>query len=307
MDKKTLLASFTIVFMAAVSNANNLDDWNPPSLGPIVTWTAPACGKEVLVLQPFLFFNNKAGDFDNDGRYADLTEGESQFQMQQALFIQYGILDKLEIDSWVQAQESWIKDSGQNGQGNGMNDSYLWLRYQLLDDKGWVPCLTGFFQLRLPTGKYQNADSTRLGADITGTGSFDPGFGINLSKKFKQFMIHADVIPGFPLETKVDGKKTQYGMYFNFDLGAEYFIPYGLNLMAETNGYWQAASKIQGNEAAETNNNYLSMCAGFGWSNDKVQTLLAYQRSIIGQNTVVNNGVVFSLVYSFSFGKKEGD
>lgn len=307
MNGKISLVPLAFVIAVPVVYAEVLEEWNPPSLGPIVTWTAPACGKKNLVLQPFLFFNSKAGDFDNDGRFADQPEGESQFQMQQALFIQYGILDKMEIDSWFQFQESWIKDAGQNGQGKGMNDSYLWLRYQFLDDKGMVPCLTGFFQLRLPTGKYQNADSTRLGADITGTGSFDPGFGINLSKKLKPFMIHADVIPGFPLDTKVDGKKTQYGMYFNYDLGAEIFIPYGLNLMAEMNGYWQAATKIESNESAETQNSSLSMCAGFGWSNDKVQTLLAYQRSIGGQNSAVNNGVVLSLVYSFSFGKKEGD
>jgi hypothetical protein len=303
MNNKKSLISLAIVLAAATSNGSDADDWNPPSLGPIVTWTAPACGKNVFVLQPFLFFNNKVGDFDNDGRYADIPGGESEYQMQQALFIQYGILDKLEIDAWVQFQESWIKEAGKNGQGNGMNDSYLWLRYQFLDDKGWVPCVTAFIQLRLPTGKYQNANSTRLGADITGTGSFDPGFGINLSKKLKPFMIHADVIPGFPLETKVDGKKTQYGMYLNYDLGAECFFPYGLNLMAEMNGYWQAASKTEDNETAETKNNYLSVCAGFGWSCNKVQTLLAYQRTIAGQNTAVNNGLVFSLVYSLTFGK----
>jgi hypothetical protein len=142
-----------------------------------------------------------------------------------------------------------------------------------------------------------------LGADITGKGSFDHGYGINLTKRLRPFMVHADVIPGFPVETRVDGKRIQYGMYLNYDLGAEYLFLHGLNIMVEMNGYWQAASKIEGVEASDTKNANLSISAGVGWACDNVQTLLAYQRTISGKNTAVINGMVFSLVYDLSFGK----
>ena len=43
--------------------ADGADDWNPPSAGPITTWTAPVQGKGHLAVQPYFIYNITRGEF----------------------------------------------------------------------------------------------------------------------------------------------------------------------------------------------------------------------------------------------------
>ena len=52
-----------------------------------------------------------------------------------------------------------------------LQDSTLFLRCALATDGETAPLVTALFQLKMPTGKYQNADPAKLGTDITGTGT----------------------------------------------------------------------------------------------------------------------------------------
>ena len=146
-------------------------------------------------------------------------------------------------------------------------------------------------QLKIPTGKYQHADPNKLGADLMGAasggGSWDPGFGFNLTKRFKPFVFHADAIYSFPQKVMVDGVKTVYGEYLNYDFGAEYFLPKGFNFMLEANGFLQGDIR------------YFTVAPGVGWSCDKIQILLSYQRIAIGTNTDANDSAVLTAVYTF--------
>ncbi|MFA5042903.1 MAG: hypothetical protein WC381_06410 [Kiritimatiellia bacterium] len=42
-------------------------------------------------------------------------------------------------------------------------------------------------------------------------------------KKLKPFILHADVIYSVPNEANIDGVKTRYANYLNYDFGMEYF------------------------------------------------------------------------------------
>lgn len=133
----------------------------------------------------------------------------------------------------------------------------------------------------------------------SGGGSYDHGYGINLTKKLKPFIVHADAIYSFPIERKVDAVKTKYANYLNYDFGFEYFLPKGFNLMLEFNGFLQGDKKEDGEKITSSDINYFSVAPGIGWSSKSLQTLLAYQRTLTGTNTDANDSVILTFVYTF--------
>jgi len=283
--------------------ADEEGQWNPPSAGPIFTGTASTVGKGKLTVQPFVFYNRTRGDFNDDGHYVSLPKGDKESQFQQQVSAQYGITDQWEFDTETVYQENYMTQGGIKAHEEGFGDSYLFTRYELIEEKGWMPAATGLLQLKMPTGKYQHEDPDKLGTDLmgasTGGGSWDPGVGINLTKKFKPFIAHADVIASFPQQVRVNGDKTQYGNYLNCDAAVEYFLPKGFNLMMEVNGLSQTDKKVNGEMVPASDTASLTMAPGIGWSNDRIQILIAYQRTLLGTNVDANDSIVATFVYTF--------
>jgi hypothetical protein len=275
------------------------EEWNPPSAGSITTWTAPLCGKGALVIQPFFFYSHTRGEFDSTGHYNAFPKDDEEYQFQQQLFLQFGIIDRLEIDALAVYQENYISVGRVKKHASGFGDSFLFLRYCALEEKRWLPHITALLQLKMPTGKYQHEDSEKLGADIMGTGSWDPGFGLIVTKKLKPFIFHADVIYSFPQRVRINGIKTWYANYLNCDFAVEYFLSKGFNLMVEANAFFQGDIKEDGVRIPNSNVKYLIISPAIGWSCDKFQILLGYQRVVMGTNTDANDSVAITCVYTF--------
>ncbi len=279
------------------------DEWKPVSAGPVTTWTAPLCGRAKFVIQPFFFYNHTRGTFDSNDHYNSLPNGDHKYQFQEQLFAQYGLTDRFEIDAQTVYQQNYIKQGDARAHSNGFGDSYLFMRYCAIEENGWMPHMAALGQLKMPTGKYQHADTDKLGTDLmgasTGGGSWDPGFGIIVTKKFKPFVLHADTIYSLPQQARVDGINTRYANYFNCDFGVEYFLQKGFNLMFETNLLLQGDKRSNGRKIPDSGVNSFTIAPGIGWSNDKIQILLAYQRVMTGTNTDANDSVVFTFVYTF--------
>lgn len=296
-----VFGSYPICFAGHLENEQT--EWNPVSAGPITTWTAPLCGKGKLVIQPFFFYNRTRGSFNVDGHYDSLSKGDKKYQYQEQLFMQYGITDNLEIDGQVVYQENYRKTQDLKANSDGFGDSYLFLRYCALEEKEYLPHLVGLLQFKIPTGKYEHLDLNKLGTDsmgaTSGGGSFDIGPGIILTKKIKPFVFHSDLIYSFPQERKVDEAKTKYARYLNYDFGLEYFLPKGFNFMLEFNGFLQGDKSEENIKVPASDINYFNVVPGVGWSNNTIQAILAYQRSLIGTNTDANDSVVLTLVYTF--------
>jgi hypothetical protein len=289
--------------ICAGGHENDPEDWSPDSAGPITTWTAPLCGRKTFVIQPFFFYNHTRGIFDAHGNYLSLPVGDKKYQFQEQLFMQYGLTDKLEIDGQTVYQQNFASQGDLKAHTYGFGDSYLFLRYCALEEKKYLPHITLHFQVKLPTGKYQHADPAKLGTDLMGAtsggGSYDTGYGLNLTKKIKPFILHADIIYGVPNEVKVDGASTRYANYLNYDFGMEYFLPKGFNLMLEFNGFTQGKRWEDGATISDSRISYLDMVPGIGWSNESIQTLIAYQRRLSGANTDANDSLILTFVYSF--------
>lgn len=275
------------------------EEWYPPSAGPITTWTAPLCAKGKLLIQPFFFYNRTRGTFDSEGKYSSLNKGDRKYQYQEELFVEYGITDKLEIAADIFYQQNYMKQDGVSAHSSGFSDSYLYLRYCTIEEEKLIPQVTGLLQIKMPTGKYQHLNPDKLGTDSMGTGSWDPAFGVIITKRLKPLVIHADAVFSFPQKVMIDKIKTKYANYANYDFGVEYFLPKGFNLMLEANGYLQGDTWEDGATTPGTSTQYLNICPGIGWSNDKIQTLLAYQRTLIGKNTDANDSIIVTCVYTF--------
>jgi len=304
MLRKALLIFFLISSFNFLAYAEEeAQGWNPVSAGPVSTWTAPLCGKGKLVVQPFLFYNRTRGIFNEKGHYNPLDSGDRKYQYQEQLFAQYGITDHLEIDAQTVYQENYVKNAAGKAHSNGFGDSYLFMRYCLAEETDYAPHIAALFQVKAPTGKYEDANTDKLGTDLMGAtsggGSWDQGMGLIITKKAKPFVLHADAMYSFPQKVRIDGVKTRYANYFNYDLGLEYFLPKDLNFMLEANGFLQGDKREDGAKTSASDIKYLIVAPGIGWSNDKIQTLLTYQRVILGTNTDANDSVVLTCVYTF--------
>jgi len=107
------------------------------------------------------------------------------------------------------------------------------------------------------------------------------------------------LIYSFPLETKVDGVKTRYGRYLNCDVALEYFFTDNINVILEVNNLLQGDKKTDGVFLSNSNMKQTIVSPGFGWANEKIQMLLAYQRILTGENAYANDSAVFTFVYTF--------
>lgn len=298
-----IINSSTQCLAEDASCKREIKGWGPPSAGPVVTWTAPVCCRNELDVQPFFFYNRTRGTFDSKGHYKSYRNKERKWQWQEMLFVQYGLMDRLELGALGSAQQNIRHADGQSAEAGGFGDSTLYVRYCAIEESAWMPHVTGLFQLKFPTGKYQKADEGKLGTDLTGStqspGSYDHGYGVLLTKRMKPFILHADFAYNIPILTRIDGVKTRHGNYVTFDFGAEYFLPKGFNLMLEFNWLAGGDKKKDGELVPASDIHQVQAAPGIGWSNDKIQTLLAYQRTIAGTNVDVNDSIVFTFVLVF--------
>lgn len=302
-----LTVSITIAF-AHTSFSDDSHDikheiWDPRSAGPITAWTAPLCEKGRLLIQPFFFYNRTRGTFNEGGHYKSFKNKETKSQYQEFLFAQYAVTDRFEIDGQGVYQQNLHHVGGRRAASSGFGDSYLYLRYCTFDETKWLPHTTALFQLKIPTGKYQKAKEDKLGTDLMGAtsggGSYEHGYGIIFSKRMKPFIFHADFTYGFPIETRVDGVNVKYGSYVSYDFGAEYFLSKGFSLMLECNFFKQGDRRYDGYLLPASDVGQMLICPGIGWSDEKIQTLIAYQRTLAGTNADVNDSIVFTFIYTF--------
>ena len=277
-------------------------EWNPFTPGPITTQPV-LCPKGRMMVQPYFYYNHTRGAFNSEGHYKALPAGQVKDQYVEQLYLQYGITGNLDVTALTNYQQNYAKQDGLKARDNGVGDSFLWLRYRAIDETCRLPAITGLFQLKIPSGKYQHADPNKLSMDLTGDisggGSWAPGFGISLIKKIKPCILYFDTIYSFPQNVSIDDDTTRYGNFLNIDGAVEYFLPKGFNLLLEVNGFLQGDRRQAGSRAPATDVKYLTIIPGLGWSCEQLQVVLAYQRVAVGANTNANDSVILTFMHTF--------
>ena len=108
MLRRMLIGLFTVMALVLLNDiciaAEMNEEWNPPSAGPVTTWTAPLCGKGKFAIQPFFFYNRTRGFFDSDGHYESLPDSDWKNQFQEQLFAQFGLTDRIDMSTKRQPQ-----------------------------------------------------------------------------------------------------------------------------------------------------------------------------------------------------------
>jgi hypothetical protein len=301
--RKKLFALAVVLFLLAGATGNLLaadeGEWNPTSIGPVTTWTAPLCGKGNWYAIPRFYFTNFKKQYDNDGEKQSVGDDTTLTQQQQMIFAAYGLTDKLELNAQVALIENHATFGDLSANSSGWADSYLILRDCLLMETDKAPCVTGMLQVKLPTGKYQKADADKLGTDITGTGSTDLGIGVVVTKKINPLMLHGDLSIFHPFKATIDEVQVQYGNWVTYDLAGEYFLENGISFLMELNGFWQGKEEDDDVTIDETDVTYLQLAPGIGYTYKSFTTSLLYQLPLSGKNALINETWILNFLVSF--------
>jgi hypothetical protein len=292
---KKILAA---VFCLSIS-AGAFAEWEHYSVGPVNGWSAYPAAKSVLLLQPYIYYANTYGEYDNAGNYGILANGESRKSWQYSLLASYGLSDRMDISAQTGLIWNYKKTGGHSAKSTGLTDSNIALRYVLWAETEKRPNIAGFANFSLPTGKYQDGDDAKLGTDIKGTGAFVQGYGLLFGKQLEPFVLHADAYYSFPFSTTVNGVKTKYGNYLNYDAAAEYFATKNIHFQLELNGVYRADNTLDGVKTANTGSRSLTIMPAVGYSTGKVQSILGYQRNLCGKNTDAVETMVLTVVFNF--------
>lgn len=132
-----------------------------------------------------------------------------------------------------------------------------------------------------------------------GTGSTDFTFGFNLTKGFKPLLLHAGLLYTISAPCKIDNVKTRYGDKFEYNIATEVVIYEQFNWMMEFNGVLQNDTSVDGHRLEDSQIQGLIMGTGFGYSTEKWQILLGYQRTLIGENADANDSFALTFLLCF--------
>lgn len=299
------LMAFVLIFFCTHAGAGTGSKaesavWEPVTPGPFTTLTAPLVKKNKFVAQPLYFFNIVRGLFDGDGHYESFSSGEYRYEQQIQLYMQYGVSERIEIN----AQPSWyirnIKIDDRSAEASGFGDFLMNVRYCGIDESAWCPRITGLFQVKLPTGKYQKLDEDKLGGDIFGTGSTDYSYGFSFTKGIKPVVWHLDLLyTNIPSPVRIDGVKTQYSDIYTVNGAFEWIFYKKLNLLGELLWQTQGDTKLDGDWTPSTSKSSLIMSIGIGYSEKNWQMLVGYQRTLLGENVYANDTVAGTVIIIF--------
>lgn len=276
------------------------DIWEPVTPGPFTTFTAPVIKKDKFVVQPLYFFNRSRGTFNGDGSYDSMPDKDYKYHQLVQLYMQYGLTERIELN----CQPSWdmhnIRQGNHSAEAAGFGDFFMNIRYCGIDESTWCPRITGLFQVKLPTGKYQKGDTDKLGGDILGTGSTDYTYGFSFTKGIKPVLWHLDLLyTNSPSPVRIDGIKTKFADSYIVNGAFEWIFYKKLNLMGELLWQTQGDKKLDGNWTGDTSKSSLIVSMGIGYSEKDWQMLVGYQRTLLGENVDANDTVAATVIVNF--------
>lgn len=288
---------FFIIFMlnltlTACAEEKKQEVWAPTTPGPFTTFTAPLVEKGKFSVQPFYFFNIARGVFRGDGHYSSLAPKDYKYNQQINIYTSYSPHECVELNM----QPSWqiynIRKDSSSAEGAGFGDFLMNARYCGIDESYWCPRITGLFQVKLPTGKYQKADPSKLRGDLIGTGSTDYIYGFSFTKGIKPVLWHLDLLyTNSPQPVRIDGIKTKFEDNYAVNGAFEWMITEKIDIMSELNWNAQGDKKLDGNRTPDTGKSSLIWAIGIGYSEKGWQMLVGYLRTLLGENVDANDTI----------------
>ena len=149
--------------------------FQPYYAGPLITPSAHIIPPGYFNIQPYLFYTNNYGRFDESGKSHDIPN-LNNFNPQ--VVFQFGMISWM--DGIIVAQGTRNTQRGKSSTNWG--DTSFGLGFGLLSEGPYRPALFFGVTETFPTGKYQHLSAHKNGIDATGAGSYQTKFSFNISK-----------------------------------------------------------------------------------------------------------------------------
>jgi hypothetical protein len=207
--------------------------FNPWFTGPIIAGSASMMPPGVGMFQPYFYTIDNYGIFDKDRHTVsqpDLWQVSPQFVFQTG------------ITSWMDifAAPQLFINNRHSQWYTGFADLPIGLGFKVCDEGVYYPKMKIQLSETFPTGKYQNLNPKKAGADAIGAGSYQTGFSFRMSKILFWWTPHPVAVRAVttytvPTTVHVNGYnaygggvgthgKVRPGNNFNADLGIEFSI-----------------------------------------------------------------------------------
>ncbi len=140
--------------------------------GPLLTPSAYTVPPKYWNIQPYLFYNNPIGFYDTKWENQPLSRSPRSLNF--FLFLQTGLLSFMDFSIYPQFFYNFNNEASSWEFG----DLSVFVSFQLLRNVPgtWIPAIRFAVGETFPTGKYQNLDPKKYGADVGGKGTFETSF-----------------------------------------------------------------------------------------------------------------------------------
>lgn len=269
----------------------------PATFGPIVTDTAVPIDRGKFAIQPTFGYSSVTDTFSKNWNRRS-TEGDFQsFSMDWKLT--YGLYDNLEVFVVIPYVYNWVSSGDASANDNGIGDVNLTFKYRLVEEDACRPTITALFSTDFPTGKFDNLNPGKLGADITGSGSYVFTTGFNISKYVQPFMLYANLWYSMPTSFTDDDGHQYPGDFVTLNLAAEYPITQKWIALLELTSSISGA-RLFGPDTNLPQEALISLVPGIEYmATEKFSLALGVSVDLVGRNTDAAVAPLLSMVYAF--------
>jgi hypothetical protein len=233
----TLVALLTA---ATVSSARADDaieryrrSWNPFSAGPQLVSSADLHPQGQAFVRPYLYSEFGYGHFtDWSIRPQPLAQKLAVINPQ--VEVNYGLLDALEVGTYVSYLAWWLSDGGgkPGTSGNGIGDTTPFLKWRFLvqDPDSWEPSLTLATFVALPSSDWFGTPSVPGGfpplgkLPATHLGALELTEALLFRKNLRPFRLSGGFYYSYGLPGSGPTGRLYYGDIFQYRLSAEHFL-----------------------------------------------------------------------------------
>ena len=231
--------------------------WNPFSHGPILHTAVDVQPKGQSLLRPFIF--SQIGEHSLGNRFQLATERQSGpvhlYSVQEpSVEFAYGLSDHIQFGAVASLQSFWSRENGRTDTDTGLGDTSIAIKYRPIvqDPDSWLPSVTMFNHMVIPTGKWTGtsrppggfAPIGRFPATRFGEVAFTEGAMVR--KNIKPFRVQAGVFYTYAAPGSEGSQTTYTGDLVNTRVSFEHILDdkrgfgYGVELVTLHGLTWRA-------------------------------------------------------------------
>lgn len=274
----------------------------PATFGPIVTDTAVPIERGKFAVQPTFGYTAVTDVFSRNWNRRSAGGDFQSFSMDWKLT--YGLYENLEVFVVIPYVHNWVSGVDSPGadastDAGGLGNINLTLKYRLIEENECRPAVTALFATDFPTGKFDSLNPRKLGADVTGSGSYVFTTGFNVSKYVKPFILYANIWYSMPTSYTDDDGHQYPGDFVTLNLAAEYPITQKWIALLELTSS-MSGGRLFGPDTNGPQQALISLVPGIEYmATEEFALAFGVSVDLVGRNTDAAVAPLLSTVYVF--------